>query len=238
MNIIIALIFVILLIFITCKCISDNTEDFSNNEAIQNLADVYNEAKLTVTDFVSTGASTLNTATVKNLSSPVGKIDSLTSSGITVNGDTTMNGALVVKSIHTQSDSWFPYTDGNNYLTGKSNILRGGPTTIQGNLQVDGSANFNGGIQAIVLDAPSWSTVSFLAQIKSGGYFNRNTPDGMALRFIFVYPNRSAGNTHIWHGIAIKLGQQFLLYEITPEHTNVGNLWNNVSNDGTWRGNL
>jgi hypothetical protein len=64
-----------------------NQEDFTNDESVQNVASLYNQAKLTVTDFTSTGTSTLNTvnATTTNTTTLV------STNGATINGVSTIN---------------------------------------------------------------------------------------------------------------------------------------------------
>lgn len=63
-------------------------------------------------------------------------------------------------------------------------------------------------------------------------------PDGIRKNFMFVFPNKTAANSHIWNGVAVKMGNQFLLYELTPTHTDVGNVFNSNSNNTIWRGDL
>jgi len=94
------------MIFLTCEK-KHVQENFSSDEAVQNIASLYNQANLTVTNFTSTG-------------------------------NTTLKG-------NAGGATHFPYTDGNNYITSNNNILRGGPTTIQGNLNVDSAAIIKGG---------------------------------------------------------------------------------------------
>ena len=111
----------ILILIISLICLVQNKyiiyEDFSSDEAVQNISSLYNQAKLTVTDFVSTG-------------------------------NATVNGILTTNALYSRGNSGggthFPYTDNNNYITSNNNILRGGPTTIQGNLQVDNAATISG----------------------------------------------------------------------------------------------
>jgi competence protein ComGC len=110
------IIMIIILLIILCIVNYKKQENFTNDEAIQNVASLYNQAKLSVTDLTSTGISTLNT--------------------VNANGNLTSNGNALFKN-----GSWLPYTDGNNYITSPNNILRGGPTTIQGDLNVSGNSN-------------------------------------------------------------------------------------------------
>lgn len=260
MNIITIIILLVmtLMIFLTCEK-KHVQENFSSDEAIQNIASLYNQANLTVTNFTSTGNTTLkgNASGATHFPYTDGNNYLTSNNNILRGGPTTIQGnlnvdnAAIIKGSLSAGTANFngpsdvggtcfncAGTDSANYISGRQNIIRGGPTTVQSNLQVDGSANFNKGIQSIVLDAPDWRTPAFVNQIKSGNYFSRNSPDGTTLRFFFIFPSKGASNTHVWHGVAVKLGQQFLLYEITPQHTNVGNLWSSSSNNGDWRGNL
>ncbi len=107
-NIIIVIIVILIVVYIINKCI--NIEHFTNDEAVQNIASLYNQSKFAVTDLTATGTSNLNT--------------------VNVTGNTQFKGG-----------SWFPYTDGNNYITSTNNILRGGPTSVQGDLNVTGNSN-------------------------------------------------------------------------------------------------
>lgn len=254
------------MVILTKKVVVDykisNIEGMTTDEAIKNVSSLYNTSKLTVTDLVSTGNATVN--------------------------GTLNTGALYSKG-NGGGGTHIPYTDGNNYITGNNNILRGGPTTVQGNLQVDGelntgtikaggrmhispgellyllpkngvivgkewggtgdlqvqgnltvngTSNLTGGIQAIVVDAPNWNTYYFREQITNGNYFKKNMPDGTTLRFLFVYPNRNASNMSIWNGLAIKIGNQFMIYDANPQHQGIGNPWSSGSSDLTWRGNI
>jgi hypothetical protein len=107
-NIIVVIIIILIVIYIINKYVY--TEHFTNDEAVQNIASLYNQAKFSVTDLTATGTSNLNT--------------------VNMTGNTTLKGG-----------SHFPYTDGNNYITSTNNILRGGPTSVQGDLNVSGTSN-------------------------------------------------------------------------------------------------
>ncbi len=106
-NITVVIIAILIVIYIMNKCVS--AEHFTNDEAVQNIASLYNQSKFAVTDLTSTGTSNLNT--------------------VNITGNTLL-----------KNGSWFPYTDGNNYITSPNNILRGGPTSVQGDLNVSGNS--------------------------------------------------------------------------------------------------
>jgi len=105
----IIIIIVILLIFLYVK---NDVENFTNDEAIQNVASLYNSSMATVTNLKATG-------------------------NVTVDGGLTAGNYVYTKGNAT-GGTHFPWTDGNNYITSNNNILRGGPTTVQGDLNVSG----------------------------------------------------------------------------------------------------
>jgi hypothetical protein len=265
------IIIVIVILIITLYLISSNTEYFTNDEAVKNIASVYNQANMTVTNFNATGNANFNT--------------------------TNTTGMAIFKG-NAGGGTHLPYTDGNNYITSNNNILRGGPTTIQGdlnvsgvstlpnlnapnvnagniniagdvmtgkgrvhltgpeilfllnksgviigkewggngNLQVEGTINPMGGTQSIVLDAPSWDQAAFISLMKP--YFNASMADGTTINFVFVYPNRSAGNVNVRYATGVKLGRQYYLINGAPDHNGVTNPWSNGSQDLSWRGNI
>lgn len=143
-----------------------NCENFSSDEAIQNIASLYNQSKLIVTDFNSTGK-----ASIANLTIP----GTMTSTNGTVSGTLNTNilsaNTLTTKGI-TIGQTQLPGSDGKNYITGPTNVLRGGPTIVQGNLQVDntltttGNAKFANRVQFRVMDnakpAGGWDINNFL----------------------------------------------------------------------------
>lgn len=231
MNIIfIIVLLAIIAIIISKKVMFDyKIEGMTADEAVKNIASLYNTTKLTITDLTSTGTATLNNATVTNGTINTATIPTLNSTtGTITNLNATkgnITGGLTVKS-------------GLNADTGTIGTTTLGSTTINGNLNVSGTSNLTKGMQAIVLVSSNWDAGKFKDQIIAGKYFTKDMQDGTTLRFIFVYPNKTQANTHIWHGVAVKMGNQFLLYEITPTHKDVGNVWSAKSNNGTWRGDI
>lgn len=225
MNIVIITVLLLLILMICLMKYGYVTyEDFSSDEAIQNVASLYNQGSMTVGDFTSTGTITGN-----NLNATNGTIGTVTSTNQTVNGTLNMNVANVGGTLTTNA------TNVNGGLTVKNGLNADGATL--GTTNINGVLNASGGIQAIVLSAPNWNTAAFLNQAKP--YFSRDTPDGTTLRFLFVYPGTGGGgNQNVWHAIVIKLGQQILLYTVSPEHDGISNLWSGQSNDLSWRANL
>ena len=214
-------------------------EGFSSDEAIQNVASLYNQSKLTVTDFNSTGNAVLGNTTITNLTVPT-----LTTTNTTVSGTLNANvanvsGILSTGALYSKGGTHFPYTDGNNYITSNNNILRGGPTTIQGNLQVDGIIQPIRE-QAHVIYPIQWDQRVWIKYITDNNYFKRNMPDGTIIKFIFVHPgdmNPSHPNRWIRYAETFKVGNQFFWFD-KFNIENYANPANNPSNDLTWRGNI
>ncbi len=260
--IMIVILFIILFVFKN----QEQYENFTNDEAIQNVASLYNSGLATVTNL--NAISTLKTPSLTSdgrlhISGPE-YLYLLNKSGViigkewggngnlTVSGDTNVSGGINAGNyINTKGNgsggTHIPYTDGNNYLTSNNNILRGGPTSVQGDLNVSGNTTLSGntsvngilnptkGMVGIVLDAPTWDVGTFVSQIKP--YFNANQPDGTFYHFFFLNPNKS-NVTNVWHGVAVKLGKQYLLYQNSPDHNGTGNVMTSGSNNATWRGNI
>lgn len=219
------LLLIILIIFIICLIKYGYViyEGFSSDEAIQNVASLYNQSSLTVGNFTSTGTTTLGNATVNNLNATAGTIGTATSTNQTVNGTLNANVANVGGGLTANSANVTGALSANSATLGGTNI--------------NGILNVSEGIQGIVVNfANGWDAGQFLNIAKN--YFSRNTPDGTTLRFFFINPNTGAGpNQNVWHALVVKLGQQLLLYEVQPEHNGVGNLWSGQANSN-WRINL
>lgn len=130
-------------------------ENFTNDEAVKNIASLYNQSKLAVTDFTSTGTANLNTAKVAGIS--------------TFKGNAT-------------GGTYLPWQDGNNYITSNNNVLRGGPTTIQGNLNANNNATIGGDL-------------IIGANLKSGGRMHINPGE-----ILFLLPKNGAIVSKAWGG--------------------------------------
>ena len=244
MNIIAIAILILIILLI---CLAQNKyiiyEDFSSDEAVQNISSLYNQSKLTVTDFTSTGKSALGTTTINNLTAPT-----ISATNATINNTLTanvanINGILSTQALYSKGNAsgstHLPYSDGNNYLTSNNNILRGGPTTIQGNLQVDGLIQQNKERINVVYPI-EWDQSKWIRYITNNNFFKRDMPDGTMIKFLFVHPgdmNPSHPNRWIRYCHVIKIGNQFILASIS-EHGNIPNPANNSSNDLSWRGNI
>jgi hypothetical protein len=75
-----------------------------------------------------------------------------------------------------------------------------------------------------------WNQNTFVKHIEDGRYFNRGMPNGTILKFLFVTPGGS-GNLRYCH--AIKYNNQFLVFNMPPDHTGITFT---DTNDRTWRG--
>lgn len=180
-------------------------EGFTSDEAIQNVASLYNTGNMNVSNLNATSSITTPKVSVSG---------TITAGTLTAGSviDNSMNGTIKA------------------YIDSKINALQ-----TQGNAQF---AAINKQINTIVIWSPQWKVSKFVELIANGKYFNSSHPEGYALRFMFVHPNGDTSTTHFdyWHGVASKFGRQFLLYEITPQHTNVPNTSTNQAN-WEWRGN-
>ncbi|QKF94523.1 hypothetical protein QKU48_gp1065 [Fadolivirus algeromassiliense] len=240
MNVISILILLLIIGIITAKkfAFEYQIEGLTADEAVKNVSSLYNTNKLTITDFKSTGDTELNKATITNgtittLKSTTGTIDNLSSNNVIFKG----NGS---------GATHFPYSDGNNYITSNNNILRGGPTTIQGDLNVSGKSNIDGVLRETVniIENVKWDQSDWISRIESGKYFTRNMPNGTLIKFLFVHSgdnNPNHPNRWIVYAHAVKYGNQFLMWRVhhPGEHGGIPNpLTGNTANDKYWRGNI
>jgi hypothetical protein len=239
MNITLTIIAIITIIIIIVYILNGNceTEYFTNDEAVQNIASLYNQAKFAVTDLTSTGTSTLNTANVNGLLTA--------NNGATINGNSTINsiktngiavnGATSTTTLNVANGATINGSTTINSLTTGYNANIGTDLNVKGNTTLTGSLNPTGGIQAIVLDS-AWDQNTFNQKIKS--YFNRSMPDGTMRTFVFVFPNKTTvGNVNMRRYEVMKLGNQVILFDgyrdwISPSP------WMNGAGDDQYRLNI
>lgn len=246
------LILLILILIVVLFMLNNNehleTTPPLSNEAIQNIASVYNNQNMKVSNIETTG--NINTRGDINISGNV-VTNNLTSGSINISGSTISStasapyflknsmicnpGGRYCLGVNTTNSPIYGY---GIYMYDTNSDGRGTWAQIPMNMNDSILTAPGWNSSSIVLDAPSWSTAAFVEQIKSGGYFKQNMQDGTRINFMFVYPNKQAGNTHLWNGVAVKMGKQFILYQISPDHLNVGNVFENQSNNLTWRGNI
>jgi len=116
---------------------------FSSDEAVQNIASLYNQQKLTVTDMNVTGNQ------VVTGSSNVGALSSasLTTNGVTLNGDLNIKAGQKLNS----TGKYTLNSADAISLTAKNGITLDKNTNSSGNLTIGGLMNAQGGISAIGL---------------------------------------------------------------------------------------
>jgi hypothetical protein len=129
-------IIILIIILTVCYLYNNSYEHMTNDEAISNVASLYNTSMATVSNFKVTNDA--------NIDGKLGVTGKLTS-----NGGIAINKGLVVDTITSGnatftdiakfkgaggSDTWFPYTDGNNYIRGPTII--DGPVTLNGTLKL------------------------------------------------------------------------------------------------------
>jgi hypothetical protein len=224
-------------------------ENFTNDEAIQNVASLYNSGMATVTNLNAT--TSIKTPTLSSdgrlhisgnellyLLNKNGVIVGKEWGGngnLNVQGDATVNGGIIAKG-NGSGNTHFPFTDGNNYITSNNNILRGGPTTVQGNLNVSGTITE----KVNVVYPIEWDQDKQIAYITNNKFFNKNMPDGTLLKFLFVHPggmNLNHPNRWIKYVDAIKYGNQFIFF-VHNTHENIENPLTQKSSRLDWRGNI
>ena len=108
---IIAIIFVVIMLTYNCtEYYTQNNESFTNDEAIQNIASLYNQAQLSVTNFTSTGKGTfndLNAATIKSTGAigagSANVTGNVTAGSANITGGLTAGSANVTGNLTTKS---------------------------------------------------------------------------------------------------------------------------------------
>lgn len=217
----ILILILICLFLLTPKYNRNMTEGFSSDEAVQNIASLYNQAKLTVTNFVSTGTSALSTANIGTLNATTSVANAMT-----------VNTTLKTNALTTGT-----------MAAGTSTL---GTTTINGTATVNGTTNVNGGLtvtgimnsprdQLVVMQTSVWDKTTWISAITAGNYFTRTMPDGTLIKFLFVYT--SGNNVSYNYAHTIKVGNQFLYTEVL-QVTGVPNPSTNQSNSLSARGNI
>lgn len=149
MNTTIITITIIIIAILIIKYIANyEQENFTNDEAVQNIASLYNQAKLSVTDFTSTGTSTLNTVNATNLvSNGIVNRGNTNTETLNVQNGAGINGltSLVATKVQFSVDAGTDVNVGNNLTVGKMASLNN--AVVNGNLQVNGKITVNGGIK-------------------------------------------------------------------------------------------
>lgn len=216
---IIVAIVVLLLLYFYSNTTPSTNEGFTNDEAIRNIASIYNTGTMTVTNSNVTNALTVQTATIKG--------------ALGVSGATNLLGGLTANTAQI------------NALTAPTaNITTLGVT---GAANINGISNPMGGEQVKVIylnqttNPNQWDQTVWNKTMTT--YFRKSMPDGLMQKFALVYfynGGLRATNTgyHVVFMTGIKIGNQVLFYEGAPRHTGTGDLYNGVSNDANWRGTI
>lgn len=225
----------ILILILICLFLLHNqkaTEHFSSDEAVQNIASLYNQAKLTVTDFVSTGTGTLNNINISGKAS----LPTITSNNITA------SAAIKGDSLTAATGAITGDLKAGSLTAGASSL---GATNMAGNSKITGNLTVTGQMtpfseQINVIYPIQWDQATWIKYITDKNFFNKSMPDGTLLKFLFVHPgNMNLNDPYRWarYGHAVKLGNQFLYGDI-QSHENFPNPAKNLSNDSSWRGNI
>lgn len=232
LNVLIVIIIILVLVYFCFNTTNTtniiNKEGFTNDEAIQNIASVYNTGTMTVTNSNVTSVLTAKTAAVQgdlNVTGASNLTGKLTSANAQIN-----NLTAPIANITTLN------------VTGNANTT--GNLLVNGTLKSNGIFTPTGGEQAIVIylnqkTTPNqWDQTLWVRTVSN--YFKKSMPDGTMLNFIFVYfydGNLRAANTnyHVIFFTGVKVGNQVLCYEGAPRHQGIGDVYNSTSNDASWR---
>jgi len=217
----------------------------TSNEAIANIASLYAEGDMKITNLNNTekiktkDLDASNKLTSKLIETPSLKATSANITNATIANIT--NHATFKNSTNFKGGSnnrWggthFPFTDGKNYIRGNLEI-RGDNTWNTGHMHVKGALNANGGLaeRVIILDHQPWDHNKW--NIAMAGHM-RGTPIGTLKKFLIVHRHGNKDYVHLRHFHAIKFhNNQAIVYELHPQHTNTRL---SSSNSGTWRINL
>lgn len=220
-------------------------EHMTTDETLRNIGSIYNTEKMIVSNLDITNDTNLKNLNVTDNT----KLKDLTVSNTSKFNNVNVEGVLNLKG-GKNPNNWgthFPYSDGENYIRGKTNH--------DGILQVNNNTNINGALtirdnltsqNKQPLFIPSgiaevgifkfnipWNQAEFVKYIENGKYFKKNMPDGTILKFIFVNMNGTQRTVRYIH--AVKYNDSFLIYNLSPDHQFTVP---NVANDKNWRGNI
>jgi hypothetical protein len=217
----------------------------SNDEAIANVASLYNNTQMTVNNLTASQGITANNLTVQGSTTTKDvNAQNITAQNITTKGMSSDN--LNVNNIMSATRGYFkggdaggggqthfPYTDGTNYIRGH--------TTHNGNLNVTGVITGQQIAIAMIDDNANlpWDRSKWLQNIADRKLLTKSMPDGTMLPFFLNHynsNNSSNPNRDMRLIFLVKLGNQAMAYEMPQSHDNIPNPRNNsVSNDTQWR---
>lgn len=161
MNLI--MIFILFFIFVFAVTSRGNLEPFSSDEAIQNIASLYNQKKLIVTDINVTGNQSVTgnqAITGNSIINGAVNSKSLITDGINLNGD------LIIKADRKIN------SDGTLYLLPKNGVIIDKSTGGTGNLTIGGTLNAQGTISANNIGTDDMVYAGYSAQNKNCPQFN------------------------------------------------------------------
>lgn len=236
--ILITFIIIIVLITIIYKRTYIIQENFTADEALQNITSLYNNSgTLTVPNIAVAASGKINSPGRLHIS-PDEILYLLPKSGVIISKNWGGTGTLNVAGDITASANL--NVSGNTTVNALTAGTITSPTinTINANVSTANSRAVNVGNQlnSVMLNASAnWSPSGFVNLIKAGKYFSSSNSDGYTRNFMF-YRAVNATNRDYWYGVAVKIGSQFFLYQMQPGHTNVPNPESNLSN-WEYRGN-
>lgn len=115
-SLLIAIIIIIIIILINTYVVKYNMENFTNDEAVKNLASLYNQGQLSVSNFTTTGTATINAL---NVNSATNTNTLMVGNGATINGDSSIN------SITTKGLTSTGAVNANTLAIGNGSVING-----------------------------------------------------------------------------------------------------------------
>jgi hypothetical protein len=142
-------IIIIIMILLMFLYVNNDVEAFTNDEAVQNLASLYNASNFVVTNANITSALTANTANIARLTAPVATINNLTAPVATITNLTAPTATItnLTAPTATITNLTAPTANINNLTAPTANINN----LTTPNLNVSGTAKFKvrSGVQPI-----------------------------------------------------------------------------------------
>jgi len=223
------MLFVIIIVLVVNKFMNSYEHMTTTDEALQNIASLYNENNMKVGNFTSTQDASFNNleatgiskftnsthtkSTIQDLTAPTftsttGKIDNLTA-----------------KSVNATNASVYENAD------------------VDGNLTVKGLIDANRRQVKVAYPVKwNWDDLSeMVAYVSKEKLFTKSMPDGTAIDILHVHPegmDKSHSNRYFRLHTAVKWGNQFLLFDNFRVHGPIPDPKMNASSDLKWRGNI
>jgi hypothetical protein len=221
-SITLSILIVIAIVLLLYYFNSNMMEGFTNDEALKNIASIYNSGNMSVTDANITNSLTAKTATING--------------DLKVTGTTNLLGnGLFANDLRSNTGNIGIFSAGNAYAK-SLNVT--GATIMDGNLKVNGLFAPKG--EQVIVIYNQWDQPLWIKTMAS--YFKKSMPDGTLLKFVFIHPNGAAlrdvnANYYVAYLTGIKVGNQIICHEMVPRHQGTGDLYNNpATTDVNWRG--